>query len=536
MESIKKIIESVVILIIMLFFMHLSNELNKDAIWFRNMDQDSMNLIGALDVNAGNTPVFNEHPGLGTYFLYGKVYEFLKFIDLVEISSLKELETHIDPILVLPNVYLTGRKISIGIAILCSLIFAYIIYLQFKSYALFLVAFSCMLFSKGILFQSLVIRNELVSLLFFLISLLFCQIGTQKNSITLFFLTGLFSCFAYFTKIQILPFLLVNVLFILSTPTINKNQIYRSNKALATLLFIMACYLIVVLKRYEVFYLDICLYINLVISIINVYLHYFFKKGFLKEVAMGISAFLSAFFLGIIMIKFVLYNNSTFPNRFLAILQNCFFDINSRAMKHISFDLDGLIKQNPFLSIFDIYHSNLLLISSLIILGLIIIKDKIQAKRGILLLGAFIFFAMFNLLRKSKTIMFIKVTYLCYTDFFLICSFIFCAGYLLKAYKQVGKVILLCVIVANSILINIDLSKYYPNHNITFANAYDAVGTCIYQIPNFKNIMFNKYDNRATIEHRIISDLRLNGSSRGIDIHKVVSIRKKHRKKRKVNK
>ena len=93
---------------------------------------DSGLLMETMNVQDGTTPNFLDHPGLGTYILYGLAFktlhllcsaaQFPNCLGFGEFSSYSSLMKGKDPILRLPNLYYNGRIISIAIALLASIL------------------------------------------------------------------------------------------------------------------------------------------------------------------------------------------------------------------------------------------------------------------------------------------------------------------------------------------------------------------------------------------------------------------------------
>src|SRR5262245_44560927 len=199
----------------LLAFAAMSVHLNRQEIWFSNLDQDSVLLINALRINDGRAPTYFDHPGQGVYLLYGGLFRVLKMLGLSPVSKFSDLEKDQDPIRLVPDVFYRGREISILISILCVLTASACIAVYTRSWKYAALGAAFLSASPGLLYQSLLVRTELTSLLFLCFTILFLTLAIrQPDRPSLFFFIGLMFALAYITKIQVLPFAAFVVLLI----------------------------------------------------------------------------------------------------------------------------------------------------------------------------------------------------------------------------------------------------------------------------------------------------------------------------------
>lgn len=184
-------------------FVRVSRDLNEGQIWFRNVDQDSMLLTGALDVASGAAPPANEHPALGAYLLYGGLLRLFHLVGLVPVASMQAFFERKDPLLDLPKIYAAGRLGSAIVALACALLVAAVARGSEANRWRGPTAGFLALSSGGLLFQSLVVRTELTAVFFALLAALCCRVFLTSNALPLLFLGGFFSGVALLSKVQI---------------------------------------------------------------------------------------------------------------------------------------------------------------------------------------------------------------------------------------------------------------------------------------------------------------------------------------------
>ena len=229
--------KSIIIPLVLLFFLlgsivlfvYQSVQLNKNEIWFSNMDQDSFLLIESMRINSENQPIFLNHPALGVHYLYGKFLKLFEIFNIIPVSEFNRLSKSNDPLLFLPDVFYKGRTISIIISISCALIFGFIFYVLTQKLLFFTLSTILFLFSGGLFFQSLLVRSELTSVFFVLISLfllvLFWKTSNLFLSSIIVIISGVFFGFAALSKIQVLP-IFVFIITLLLYNIFRENKVY----------------------------------------------------------------------------------------------------------------------------------------------------------------------------------------------------------------------------------------------------------------------------------------------------------------------
>lgn len=196
-----------------LCFAYCSSRLNKNEIWFSNLDQDSAILFDALLVNSGNEPTYLDHPGLGAFYLYGKMQQVFSYLGLSAIADFPALAYSRDPLALLPDMFYKARAMSIIVCIVTALLFGFAFYLLSARLAAGVLASCLFLGSGGVLFQSLVVRTELSAAFLGMMAFFFLCIYARKiNRLCdgLFLaLAGIALGFSVLTKIQAIPFLVL---------------------------------------------------------------------------------------------------------------------------------------------------------------------------------------------------------------------------------------------------------------------------------------------------------------------------------------
>src|SRR5262249_50441168 len=150
----------------MLAFTATSVQLNRKEIWFSNRDQDLVLLINALRINDGLPPTYFDHPAQGVYILYAGLFRGFNKLGLSPVARFSDLAAHADPISLLPGLFYSGRGLSILVALLCVSTAAASMYVYTRRLEYAALGSAFLLASPGLLFQSLVIRSELTSVLF----------------------------------------------------------------------------------------------------------------------------------------------------------------------------------------------------------------------------------------------------------------------------------------------------------------------------------------------------------------------------------
>ena len=229
-NRIRTILLIVVFFLCIALFSALSIQRNKSEVWFSTPDQDGVLLIDALRINEGKGPSYFDHPGHGTLIIYANALQFLEWANLIPASRFDQLQKSDDPLLLLPDIFLKARWVSIFLCVLCASVFGGIFFVLTRRLTFFVLGVFILLSSGGIFLQSLVIGNELPSVLFVLLAALFLAIEYKSNNPGLnhFYKisAGIFLGFAVLSKIHVIPaFLWVAIYFFLGA--IKKDTPYR---------------------------------------------------------------------------------------------------------------------------------------------------------------------------------------------------------------------------------------------------------------------------------------------------------------------
>jgi hypothetical protein len=199
-------------------FLRRSESLNRTEIWFSNVDQDAYILSDTLRVNAGREPTLIEHPGLGSYLLYGAGLNVSKAVGEVDVQDIDELFAAGDPILYLPDLYYGMRHLSQVFTLFTAVALGSCVFVLSRSFFGATIAGSIALGSYGVLFQSLMVRTELASVVFLTIAMVcLCALikATSAWRTSLLCLSaGLATGLAVYSKVAVMPLLSAALLFV----------------------------------------------------------------------------------------------------------------------------------------------------------------------------------------------------------------------------------------------------------------------------------------------------------------------------------
>lgn len=209
-------VAALTILTIWLFVTFNSN-VTEDLIWFNNSDQNGWVIYSSLDFNDGLPSKYISHPGVASSFVYGAGFRILKLLGVSDVSKTSDLADVKDPIAHLPKIYRVGSLISIVLILLCALLMSSIVFVcSSGNYLYSLYGGLLTLVSSGFLFHSVMLRNELTSVYYFLVAFFLFIIPYKRivtffenkkylnsNSI-LFVSSGFFFGLSYFSKSQII--------------------------------------------------------------------------------------------------------------------------------------------------------------------------------------------------------------------------------------------------------------------------------------------------------------------------------------------
>lgn len=255
-KAVKLCILTLLLLTSIIIFSATSIFRNKSEIWFANPDQDGTLLIESIRINSGKRPCYLDHPSHGTFIIYSNTLQFLDLVGLISVSNFDQLQQSDDPLTLLPELFYKSRLISISLCVLCGLIFGGIFWVLTRQYGFFVLGVFLLLFSGGIFTHSLIIRSELASVLFILLSILVIAIEHMYNTNNVVlsnlcrFISGLFLGLAVLSKVHVSPavvFIIICSLFSI----LHKNKMPRSQSSQITKLYRMALYAFLLYEIYN---------------------------------------------------------------------------------------------------------------------------------------------------------------------------------------------------------------------------------------------------------------------------------------------
>lgn len=491
-------------------------------------------IVGAMDVNAGRKPPYCEHPALGTYFVYGIFLRLFDMLNILSVSDSNQLSLLTDPLSKLPGIYYAGRVISIIIAMICAMVLGVIMFLATRSVYLLVVGTVLSLFSCGLFFQSLIIRTELISVVFALISIatIFLSLNS-KHKFSFFYLlilSGFFFGSAIFTKVQILPFLFL-------VPTIIFEFVRRNRKKFICVF----SYQVIIYSLSIGFLIVFLLFINnllpekqfyrtiiIVVYIVALSLLLRLKAGMQD---MRMACFLTNFFaVGILLSVIFTLNYFNYDLNSKKVLANQFFspwNLTNRNLMDFNFHS---IMTNSISYVF--YYLRFSLILYAVIFLIFFCKEK---RYPFFFLSLWIIYIVFSSTRIHGGDWYgIKAHYLIYSDLFLNAAFLSLIYQILKEHASVKinflKTSLNAAHIKNLIMIFILFSgllqfgfirEYYPKYNLNYRNRIDLTPFCIYSNKAFNKMLIEKYGNNYNVFLRIYADPDLNGQNRGTDIMEI---------------
>ena len=217
-------------------FISFSKDVKKDLVWFTSSDQTGWVLFSSLEFNEGNSASYISHPGVSTSFVYGMGLRLMKGLGMVELAKSSELDLVDDPLKYFPQLYKRGTHLSVAIVILCAVFMSLVVFVISKgNFALSLYGGLLTLFSSGFLFHSVVVRNELISVYYFILAMLAFVVGyfNQNRSHLIstcgFLGSGFILGLAYFAKSQVIvsTFLFLVFLFFFHFKTTRRVNDYN---------------------------------------------------------------------------------------------------------------------------------------------------------------------------------------------------------------------------------------------------------------------------------------------------------------------
>jgi len=201
--------------------------------WSSILDQDITIIYNSLLISSGIEQEYRDHPGYSTFLIYGVILKFFSLFNLSPIGHIDELINSINPDKDLQNLFLFCRNVNVAINIFLILIlYKLLIKLRFDEISSILGC--CILAVSGWYTESLfVLRNENLSLVFFIVSIMSLIHYNDNNKPLFIVLSGFFFGFAMLTKIQIIflfIFFLIIYLITINEKIFNKNIIKFTKK------------------------------------------------------------------------------------------------------------------------------------------------------------------------------------------------------------------------------------------------------------------------------------------------------------------
>lgn len=296
--------------------------------WTAILDQDIIIVYNSLLISSGIEQEYRDHPGYITFLIYGLLIKFFSLFNSDLLSNVNDLSKSINPNKDLQSLFHFCRNINVIVNI--SLIFfLYKVLIKITLNQKLAILGCCILLVSSWYTESLFyLRNENLSIIFFLISFIFQIKFFEKRKFIFVILSGLFFGIAMLTKIQIifLFFFQLILIFIKINQEIKKKSIEKLTKNFDFYLFLIYFlfiffYIILQLKlqSYERFdkikYLDLILFLIfnfLVLIFVSINNNFKFNKIkiFVAYFSLFIIGFLSSIFLTIILdlINFVKLN------------------------------------------------------------------------------------------------------------------------------------------------------------------------------------------------------------------------------------
>ena len=532
------------VLVSIYVFVHQSVQLNKHEIWFSNMDADSTMLVESMRINSGKEPQFKLLPALGTYYLYSKFLKFYEVMNIIPISEFNQLAASEDPLMLLPEIFYKGRTISIVIAILCALIFGSIFYLMTEKLLFFLISTVLYLFSGGLFLHSLLIRTELTSVFFVLLSwLLLIMYSKARNpSFLTIILAGVLFGFGVLTKIQVLPMIMFMIILLIYI-VVKKLKKYPEGllkHGINQFLFVIIILSIFIYFLNSIYYiylgssnsapipLLLIIYILVILLSSMLSLLLWQKERKISLLLNHINLFLIGFLVSF-MVAFYLTNISTDSG--MRSIFNLVFQSGSQASEvkdYLQLMHEGISGVFAGFINFLTYYSLKSYLLVFLLLFIILTIKRIDYK-AIVTFAFGVGYWFFSSLRHFGP------HYLIYSDIFLYASLMLILAQFLSTEPKNNKftkhlirlpkakylLIVFMVFFLGRSQLNY-VKREYPKFNQDMRNRIDLISYCSPWPGNedYSNLMKNRYKNELYLIDRVYSDPHLNGSKNGIDLAK----------------
>lgn len=521
------------IVLSVVFFSFGSKTLNRDQIWFTNMDQDSTLLIDSLRVNANREPLFIEHPSLSVYLLYGNGLRLLKILGQTKVANFDELFALEDPLVELPNLFENMRTLSLVFLILTALIVGFSFYLASGNIFASAAATSILLGTGGFLLQSLMVRTEGTSILFVALSILMLAglIHTRINflaSTTLLIFAGVFLELGVFSKVVVLPLLAPALLFLCWWCMTQTNQRPEKETPAGQKIFVwlLGGAILAGIGYYFGTWVgrEALLETKLPIIIVSLACLWVVQGCTLawgKKLFFWIHPPLT-FFYGVLVagpfIYFYCHMETLYAKKYVAnVVYSTGMARNSGYTTTLNHGASALMRELALFGQYSFFRTGILLATLLAIA----LSSRPGRLAGLLFMTCGIGMCLVMSLR------YYGLHYLIYPDFFFSLALMSAATSPDRTYGVVKRCfasprlfigILIGLILIFSYLNFQVIKNDYPQYNPIFRDRIGYVVNGVSAAPEYMTRMLEKYGTSAAILRRVLSDPRLNGEEQGIDL------------------
>jgi hypothetical protein len=182
--------------------------------WWAALDNDVQQISGAIALNSGEFPALSVHPSFFTKLLFGRFVKMAYIVGVIPHFDVSYFSDSNNLIMQWPYII----KLASYYSLICSIFFIMCIFvlfgLLFKSRTIAASASLMVMGGIGVCDQMQIIRSELLSCSFGVISWIFILCATQQlkkerlfRYLICLFLSGFLYCWALYNKIMAYPFL-----------------------------------------------------------------------------------------------------------------------------------------------------------------------------------------------------------------------------------------------------------------------------------------------------------------------------------------
>ena len=150
--------------------------------WSAILDQDIVIIYNSLLISSGIEQEYRDHPAYTTFFIYGLLIKFFSFFNSGLVSNINDLINSSNPNEILQKLFLFCRNINVIINILL-VFFLYTSLRKLRCDKINSILCCCILIVSGWYTEStFVLRNENLSIIFFLLSFIFLIKFLENNN------------------------------------------------------------------------------------------------------------------------------------------------------------------------------------------------------------------------------------------------------------------------------------------------------------------------------------------------------------------